>query len=113
MSEPNPNIAVDTTSAIKAAIAATPQWVLGLAGGMVTLSVCIIAILQLGGFSGPIGRIMNAKAAQIERAAESITSSSIKMEAVVSQLEDTDRRLNDIERRVEDIEDTHLRLGVK
>ena len=44
------------TGIVRAAISRTPPWVLAFSGGMVTLSVCVIAILQLGGFTPPLQR---------------------------------------------------------
>lgn len=101
------------TGVISVAITNTPKWVLGFAGGMVTLSVCLIAVMQLGGFSAPMQRILNAKATEIERAAVSISGSAEKLDAALTKIGDIDSRVTALEARVDKVDRYHRVLGVK
>ncbi len=98
---------------IEKAIERTPSWVWAFCGGMVTLSVCIVFVLQVGGFSSPLQRIMNAKAASIERAAESISASAKTIEDVINDVNALKDHVDKLEKRVDNIEDVHARRGVK
>lgn len=107
MSENNSNNHVGKThvdSILGRVIAATPQWALAFCGGMITLSVCIIAVLQLGGFTPPLQRIMNAKATEIERAADSLTASAATIEDIAAKIGSVENRVVVAEARLDTVE---------
>lgn len=98
---------IDQSSVISRAVDRTPSWLFAFCGGMVTLSVCVIAVLQLGGFSAPLQRIMNAKATEIEQAATSLTLSATRLEGVTAKLDSLDSRVTQLEKRVDKIDEYH------
>lgn len=89
------------------AVDKTPSWVWAFCGGMVTLSVCVVFVLQVGGFSSPLQRIMNAKATSIERAAESITASAKSMETVARDVENLKDDVDALEKRMDAVDKYH------
>lgn len=97
--------AADTV--VQRAIDKTPSWVWAFCGGMITLSVCVVFVLQVGGFSSPLQRIMNAKATEIERAAESITASAKAMEIAVSDVDQLKRDVTDLKVRMDKVDKYH------
>ena len=101
---------VNQTGIVATAVQKTPSWVLAFCGGMVVLSVCTIAILQLGGFSGPLGRILNAEASKIERAAIVSEEAALRLKASASSIEEILERLDNHERRIERLESRVDRL---
>jgi hypothetical protein len=82
--DPEPSV-FPTESIIGKAIDQTPNWVLGLAGGMVTMSVCIIMVLQFSGLSDPLQRVINAQASRIERSAENIEADMADLSGLIQQ----------------------------
>jgi cell shape-determining protein MreC len=103
---------IPTDSIIGKAIDQTPNWVLGLAGGMITMSVCIIIVLQFSGLSDPLQRVINAQASRIERSAENIEAEMADLSALVQQVKAgaaenkvQQAQLDDHEERLDQVED--------
>jgi hypothetical protein len=97
---------------IATAIEATPRWVFGFGGGMIVSTVCFVAGLQLSGMASPLQRVVNAKAAGIERAAESIDRSAIVLSDLASQFDSLSLRVDVIERRLDEVDSYHKVKGV-
>ena len=93
-----------TDSVIKRAVDKTPSWVMAFSGGTVSLSVCIVFVLQVGGFSAPLSRIMNAEATKIERAAERIDASVVALDEVMGRIADNEQKVQTLETRVQLLE---------
>jgi hypothetical protein len=98
---------------------ATPSWVLAFCGGSLTITICLIAILNLGGFTSPIQRIMVAQAVRIEKSVDSLGVVAEKLERVtadIAVIQDInkvqDNRLAIVEKRVDKIDDYHYRAKV-
>lgn len=109
MSDGTQNNAAIPAGLIEKAIDKTPSWVMSFCGGMVTLSACIVFVLQVGGFSSPLQRIMNAKAASIERAAESISASAAAMQSVASDVDKLKADVKKLEERMDKVDEYHGR----
>jgi hypothetical protein len=95
------------SSVIKEAIASTPKWVFAFGGMNIVLTICVVAILQGTGMAGPLQRVVNARAAGIERAAESIDKSAATLNGLAAMVDSFSVRMDEVEKRLDRIDKFH------
>jgi hypothetical protein len=113
MADNNGAISGDVQSGvIKEAIASTPKWVFAFGGMNIVLTICIVAILQGTGMAGPLQRVVNAQAANIERAAESIDKSATTLNSLAASIDSFSIRMDEAERRLDRIDKFHKEKNI-
>lgn len=74
------------TSILSMAAIKTPGFVYGAGGAMLVLSICIIAVLKIGGLDGVLVRIGNAYGSQIEESTKKMDHSATRLLDVVERV---------------------------
>jgi hypothetical protein len=97
---------------IAKAVDSTPPFIFAFSGGMIVSTVCIVAGLQLSGMASPLQRVVNAKAAGIERAAESIDRSAVALSDLSGRFDSLSNRVDFIEIRLNSVDKYHKVKGV-
>jgi hypothetical protein len=71
---------------------------------MITLTVCTVTVLQVGGLASPVQRIMNAQALKVEESVQRLSIAASEAEKVSSRLAAFDARLGQVESRTVTLE---------